>query len=259
MTITVAGDTPDWLPDSSASVDNIVPLRTFTLDTGGQPEFTEVITVGKSYKSLYLLFFAPTHTGVYTVTIAAKDASANIYWSQTYSWSLLALGIRRFAVPIPCTTGGLLSVFVIGGTLGDTVQMALYGGTDQRVGNGPLYRPDGRLYPIGLQAAQGTNVAGGTVISAPGAGSHILIATLELFVQSTANNGAVLTVAGTINGTSVNLGQLGLGANTTSNNGGRSVNVPPGGILLDDNTALTYSVVGGIGLVNVAVLYDTVF
>lgn len=255
MTI-VAGDTPDWLPDSSASVDNIVKLQTFTLNTGGQAQFTETLTVGKSYKSLYLIFFAPLHTGVYTVTVSAKDAAANIYWAQTYSWSLLALGIRRFAVPVPCTAGGLLSVFVAGGTLNDTVQMALYGGTDQVVGSGPLYRPDGRLYAFGGNAFHGTNAAGETLISAPGAGSRILLASLDIMCQCPAAGAAFYFVQGIVNGTTFHIATAGGAANQIEI---AQAVLPAGGLLLDDNTALVSNQAGSPSAVFADGTYDEVF
>lgn len=127
-----------------------------------------------------------------------------------------------------------------------------------------LLRSDGRAYPIPSRLIHMKVIATGisNVIPAPGASNHILLG--ALFVSPPLANGAATAefdLLATING---NTDDLVVQYMTGSAVAGPTVPVnviPPQGLLLDANTALTYDLQTGApnaGAWNVTALYDIV-
>lgn len=183
------------------------------------------------------------------ITVTVTDASGIV---PTWTQRQVATGfgdVLQFVVPYAYTTISALNVkvqssvnqvhncptFIIG-----------YGASINSAAGSQLLRPDGRAYAIGQNATwNAANAAPTTVIAAPGAGLHILLASAA-YAQSGANG----SLNGTVNGVTAILAASPLASVYP-------VPLPAGGLLLDANTPLTIVGTAASGA-SVAVTYDVV-
>lgn len=196
------------------------------------PTLTEQFTTVKSYSGL-LVFCQPGTAATVSVTVQA--AGANIpSWRQRKS-TVTNVRPLFFASPFPIPVGTSVQVFLtssINQTTGSDIW--IYGvGTPQPSTQGAaLLRRDGYAYPTGEAAALASLVAANgpaNVVAAPGNALAILIHSLTL-TQATA--GSIIEAVGTIKGAGVAI-QIVRGVSSGT------IWTPPGGLLLDNNTALT--------------------
>ena len=246
-------DTPDWLPDTSSSVDNLVALQTFTIAHSPSNFFDVTATLSKSYQSFYLLFALPSVSGAYTVGVTAFDPSGNPYFVDTYNWSFA--GNRYFAVDVPGTVGGSVRFRVSGQPLGTTVEAALYGSVAPRPGGNAAWRRDGRLRPLGMNSVHFTTAAGGTAIAAPGAGSRLAIVSGVIQLAANVNLSSDVAVNATVSGVLANLGWA---AAAVSSYGTAPLVIPPMGIVVDDNTGIGVGVGNTPAEIDVSIYYDVI-
>ena len=247
----MGSDTPDWLPDSSASVDLLVPLQTFTIAHSPTNFFNVAATLQKSYQSFYFYAFLPSVLGPYNITVTAFDVVGNPYYVDSFQWSFA--GASYFALDIPGTVGGSVSLRVSGQPLGTTVQMAMWGSVSPRPGGAGVWRRDGRHTPLGLLVANFQNAAGGVMLAAPGAGSRYILSGGNLLIAANVNLSSVVEVNATINGILCNIG---LAAGAVSSYGVGRFEIPPMGLLIDDNDAIAVAVGNAPAAINVSLYYD---
>ena len=249
------GDTPDWLPDPSGGVDIVVKQANFAFSGGSPNFFSTTIDTGKSYQALLCSLVPRDHSGEYTILINVSDPSGNGYWSRTYKRSLVALTGAQVIFPAPCTAGGSVLFEVTGPVGATTFTLLVSGVVSDATGLLVPLRADARPYPVGANPFHGTNTGGETLIAAPGAGKRILLAGGSLLVQSPAAGNAFLQWNATVGGAAYHPAQVAVG---TASDTAVNVPIPPQGILLDDNTALTTTTGGGPSAVSSDGTYDIV-
>jgi hypothetical protein len=126
------------------------------------------------------------------------------------------------------------------------------------------FRSDGRLMPRGDNAATDNSGAGVTLIAAPtGAGglARILLASLRVNSGASTAGNQSIQVTGTVNGAARVLGEAYCAGAATPPPGTVEPNsIPPQGLLLDPNTAVTTAVAVGTAAFNplASALYDLV-
>ena len=246
-------DTPDWLPDTSASVDQLLPLTTYTIAHSPSNFFTFGAPLNKSYQSFYLNFFLPSNPGAYNISVSALDPLGNTYWTDSYSWSFS--GSSYFAVDVPGTVGGSVLFRVQGNPLGATVEAALYASVAPLPGGFSKWRRDGRMKPIGSLAATAYVAVAGTLIAAPGAGTRLLIKKLSISLLTGAANACQAYWGATTGGTAWNPFMV----SCSASQGNDKVEYYEDGILLDDNTSLAYAFqIGAPAAASFNAVYDVV-
>jgi hypothetical protein len=184
-----------------------------------------------------------------TITVTVTDATGIVpAWSQQQVAGA-ALQTLQFVSPYSYTTASALKVIVtssVNQVANSPTFIIGYGAPLSGQQGVQLVRPDGREYPVGQHATfNAANAVSVTVIPAPGAGIHILLASATYGQTSTAGS-----LNATINGAASVLAASAVAATYP-------VGLPAGGLLLDANTPLTIIGTAGSGA-SVAVIYDLV-
>jgi len=205
-------------------------------------------TLENGYGGLVIATNAPSANAV--ITCQVVDATGIVpTWTKRISVDTLTPAM--FVPPYSYTTASALRI-TLTSSVNQTINSTTFiWGTSSLAASmqgSKLVRPDGRDFPLGSNLADNfsNTAANVNVVPAPGAGLHILIASL-----AATGNGAAGNVSATIGG--VTTGLISFVAA-----GVFPYTVPPGGLLLDANTPLT--VAGGAGPTTVicSATYDIV-
>lgn len=252
------GDHPDWLPDLSSAVDELFSYSA----QGFTTTVTKTVTTTKTYASLQFRVQRADllSTRQFVIDVQSIDANANIVDDQTQT-VYMPLGSPETAYfAVNCAPGGQLTVKMTCVLASSLENVVCLGVTGPSLGGTKLLRKDGRQYPEGDFSAL-INVASGsgTFIAAPGAGLSVMLASLTVAAALAASaQSVVLSLTATINGVAQIIAAAWGGPSAGSV---MSNNIPPQGLLLDVNTAVTYSVGGtilaGDGMIATA-FYDIV-
>ena len=256
MTIIIPSDTPDFLTTPQGALDELFPYQNVSLAGGPPSSFVKSFSIGKSYQTLTIRLATASQSGQYDIYVVSNDPAGNNVANLHYQWSLNLGSDIIVPLPIPMIVGGIVRVTLSFPTASAVVNLAVYASVNPRSSDGQMWRKDGRPYPVGLQGALGTTAAGGTLVAAPGAGSRIIVATLEIFQYSAAGNPSVVNAVAVVGGNSIILGRA---VGPTNAPGETQCHIPERGILLDDNQALTYSIFQAPSLVGVTVTYDLTY
>jgi len=246
MTVTVPGDTPDFLGDIQGAVDVLLPTQSLAL-VGGN--VTETFTIAKSYQAIIVTCSPTGVSGVDSFLITLKDQAGNQYYTKTYTRSMEAALTYEFVLPVPCAAPGTLAIEYSTGGGGATVFWGIAGSVIPMAGMPGPFRPDARPYPNADHEANSFQTALGTtvLVAPPGLGQRLLVAGTQL---SQNNATGLCNIAGTINGSSALLGALAGAASVA-----RSW---PQGVLLDDNTGLDLAIGAAVSDVYATAEYDIV-
>jgi len=235
MTVSIPGDAPDWIGATDASADTLLK----TTSAVSVASYTETVNVGKSYRAVVVTVEVTGYSGEVALNIWCYDAAGDQSYRSfgTVDRGVVAAESQQWIMPCPASAGGQIkiqmtplsgsavfaSVLVVGST---NDPPAIYGPT----------RSDGRPYPLGQNAAHDETVTSATLIAAPGAGRRIMLMSLFTTLPS-ATIATEVIVQGTIGGTTIDLLVVAVSANA---NGMTTVApVPPQGLLLDDDTAVS--------------------
>lgn len=235
MTVNIPGDTPDWINSIDAAADTLLKV------TGGVAvtPYEQQITVGKSYRSLILTTFTPAYTGPVNISFTCTDpAGDEAYRSPDYERGITTgQQPMQWIFPCPVAAGGTITVaLTVPAGIVTFNSLFVFASTSDLSGIYGPPRSDGRPYPVGQNAAHDESVTSATLIAAPGAGMRIMLMSLYTTLPSAVINGEII-VQGTVGGTTIDLLVCAIDANA---NGMMAVApVPPQGLLLDDNTAVS--------------------
>lgn len=212
------------------------------------------VNLAKAYTAILVrVDCAPVATAGNVPLCAQATINANAPTPPAYSCALGAqpasggFATYQGIMPFNCSPGDIANFQANFQGAGITGRWSVWGLSNYPV----LSRTDGRAYPIGALTAQGTTLAGGTLV--PGvAGFRVLLKYGNAVVQSNGAPGGFVQLAGVISGSSVFIG-----GQTAQTNflGGGPIPMPPDGILLDAGQPLTY-VTGGV---NAAVVVDAIY
>ena len=227
-------DTPDFVTDETGGVDVILTTTTFNFSGGSPNFFNKTFTTGKSYRSILCSLVPRDHSGVYIVTVNIIDPLNNGYYSRTYTYSLVALTGTQVVLPAPCAASGSMFFQVQGPAGASAFTLTIAGAVSDISKASGLYRTDGRLYPVGQKSATYFGAANGTLISAPGAGSRIMMRWVDGACLAAAAT-TIDALQATVNGAAVNLMAFVLGNGQSAKDSKDWIS----GLLLDDNTAVT--------------------
>ena len=247
---TIPADTPDWLPAEQGATDTLLPYALYPLNAGTN-DYSAVITCSKSYQAVVLRVQPPSgaNDGVYTIVVQALDHAGNQYYAKSVSWSINYSDPPTIVLPVPLTVGGALQFTIYAPTAGVSLYMSISGCTATLVQGSTPVRSDGRPYPLGGGVASiADNGASGTIVAAPGAGQRIMLSTL--FGSAAVPAGAACSVLAHVGGVSVVLARFAVDGTVST--------TYPGGLLLDDDTGITYTTSGTSQFLCATVTYDVV-
>lgn len=192
--------------------------------------------------------------GVITVTVTPNTLNAPSWTQRQVNPGGGA--VLDFCPPYPMIPGSTVAVTItsspVQAVAGNTLIYGL-GVAPPSLQGAQLLRADGRPYPVGALSASVNNVAGATAIPAPGAGVHILLASGIMIVQAAAAAGSTAILTATVNGAAVNIC---VAASANGAYTGPAIVVPPGGLLCDANTAVTFTTAGAPQIAQANLVYD---
>ena len=253
MTVSIPGDVPDWIGATDASADTLLT----TASAVAVNSYVRTVTVGKSYRSIVIQVSATGYTGEVAINVSTSDAAGSLAYNNQsgYLRGIPSAQTQQWIFPCPAPAGGSIRIAITPQTGPATfASVVVVGSTnDLSAIYGPT-RSDGLPYPLGVQAALLT--AAGTLIAAPGPGHRIMLAGLQLSLISAGTVSSYAEVAGTIGGVGIKLQTLGAAISSIAGSG--SSLVPPSGLLLDDNTAVTVATLGVPNNVNASAVYDVI-
>ena len=235
MTISVAGDAPDWIGSKDASADTLIK----TTSAVSVSQYTQIVTVGKSYRSVVITTQIQGYNGQNLVYLQCSDAASDLMFvsPSLYSRGSYNDELRQWVFPCPVSAGGQIKLTITPVSANAIFRsVIMVGSTDDLTGIGGPTRSDGWPYPLGQNAAHDESSASATLIAAPGAGRRIMLMSLFTTLPSGVISGEVI-VQGIIGGTTIDLSVAAIVANA---DGVTAVApVPPQGLLLDDDTAVS--------------------
>ncbi len=247
----MAGDRPDWL----AAVDTIGDAL-LTDSSAAAHTYNKTLNITKSYQNTLVLLTLTGTNETLGVQLVSLDALGNQIALFQQNYGCLTGSSVRVIAPVPLFAGGQLQISI--STIGPnwtTLGIIIDGLTYPFIGGSQMYRTDLRAYPIGNTAASGNNVAGGTLVAAPGTGKSLLVKYLDALIQAPAAGSAFSLCQATIGLTLFNIGLVG-----APGNGQCAIfkEVWPDGLLLDANTGIAYSQAGTPANLTWNVVYDVV-
>ena len=253
---TIPADTPDWLPAEQGATDTLLPYALYPLNAGTN-DYSAVITCSKSYQAVVLRIQPPStaNNAAYTIVVQALDPTGNQYYAKSVSWSVNYSEPPTIVLPIPLTVGGALQFTIYAPTSGVSLYMSISGCTATLVQGSMPVRSDGRPYPLGTNVIGASFASGATIIGAPGAGQRIMLRDLSIGNGPTGSGAQSGSVKATVGGNVVQLVTASVAASGVPTIG--EAKSYHGGLLLDDDTAVTTSYSAAITF-TVEATYDIV-